>query len=435
MATIIDRSPYAVSARNREDLYREFPYNKEHAAVAYADALKSEGLRASIKRLANQYQVQARKRGYPTFCQTVESWAEAQQLKLRIEAEQSCSIIRDYGSALRHTLSVLVKRYIDEVCPQHKGAESEIYRLRRILREETFVQKKLAEITTEDLMDFVNDRLGQVAPATVDRDLDVLAQVMNYADNVWKIAPSESPFKGLPRPKYFNERDRRLKSKEEKLLLQAARADENPYIEPIIVIALQTAMRRGEILSLKRNNIDFEARAALLPETKNGRPRKVPLSQVAIDLLRSLPETDDGRIFPVTANALKLAWSRRVLPKAKIDDLHFHDLRHEATSRLAESWQYTLLDLQAITGHRDVRMLQRYSHLCTRKLAERMDKALPKPAQTYIWRGRKRVLGTPRTEKENENYSGATSQPEQQTIKPAGNIIIFPARRKSQSLG
>jgi integrase len=284
------------------------------------------------------------------------------------------------------------------------------------------------------LADFITERLNEVAPATVDRDLDVIAQVTNYADNVWKIAASESPFKGLPRPKYFNERDRRLKGKEESLLLEAARADENPYIEPAITIALQTAMRRGEILSLRLKNIDWDERAALLPETKNGRSRKVPLSQVALDILRALPKTDDGRIFPITANALKLAWSRRVLPRANIDDLHFHDLRHEATSRLAESGQYTLLDLQAITGHRDVRMLQRYSHLCTRKLGEKMDTALPKPAQTYIWRGRKRVAGTLKAEKENENLMEPTSQIEQQPTKMAGNIIVFPSR-KLQSLG
>jgi len=90
-----------------------------------------------------------------------------------------------------------------------------------------------------------------VAPATADRDIDMISQVLHYADDVWKIAASVSPLKGLKRPKYFNERDRRLSADEEERLLTAARADENPCIEPVIILALETAMRRDELLALK----------------------------------------------------------------------------------------------------------------------------------------------------------------------------------------
>lgn len=96
--------------------------------------------------------------------------------------------------------------------PSIKGGAIEVNRINRILRDEKFVDKKLAALTTEDLQDFITDRLTEVAPATVDRDLDILSQVSRYAADVWKIAAFESPFTGLRRPKYFNERDRRFAS-------------------------------------------------------------------------------------------------------------------------------------------------------------------------------------------------------------------------------
>jgi integrase len=391
MASISNRSPWAVSARNQPNLYREFRYDRRAQAEAYAAELSGQGCKASVKQLENAYQVMARDKGYKTFCATFATLAEARVTQLNIEAERSRKIFRDYGAAFRFTLADLMQRYEREVCPRHKGGADEACRLRAIIRNETFVHKKLGEVTTEDIDDFITDRLTEVKPSTVDRDLDVLSQVINHAAAVWKIAASESPMIGVKRPRYFNERERRLKSGEELRLLDAARADENPFIEPIIVVALGTAMRRGEILSLRREHVDLEALRAWLPTTKNGRSRSVPLPPHVAAALASLPESEDGRFFPISANAFQIAFFRRVLPAAGIVDLHFQDLRHEATSRLAESGQYTLLELQLTTGHRDVRMLLRYTHLCATALAKKMGETLPPPAREYIWRGRKRV--------------------------------------------
>jgi len=347
-----------------------------------------------MKQLEHSFQVLARDKGYPRFCATFDTYAEAEKTRKKIEAERALSVFRDFAAATRVTAAELVERYIAQVCPGHKGGETEIYRLRRLLRTEAFLHKPLARVTTEDLQDFVTDRLTEVAPASVDRDLDVLRQALRYAADVWKIAPSEDPFVGLRRPRYFNERDRRLRGDEEERLLTAARFCGNSWYEPIIILALETAMRRSEILSLTWDNIDLQARTAFLPHTKNGRSRRVPLSAVAVQVLESVPR-EGTKVFPVTANAIKLAWSRTICPRAGIDDLHFHDLRHEATSRLAESGFFTLVELQAITGHRDTRMLLRYSHLCATKLAEKMDRARPGMVREYVHRGRRRRVVDP----------------------------------------
>lgn len=426
MATICNRSPWAVTVRGKTQLYREFPVFKKSSAEAYLASLVAQGLKPTLRQLDNAFQVLARDKGFPRFCVTFDTWEEAEKTRKKIESERALKVFRDYGAATRVTAAELLERYIREVCPSHKGGESEIYRLRRMLREEAFLFKALAQLCTEDLQDFITDRLTEVAPSTVDRDLDVLRQALNYASDVWKVAPSESPFTGLRRPKYFNERDRRLVGNELDRILLAARLGDNPWYEPIILLALETAMRRSEILGMRWEHVDFDGRSVLLPVTKNGRSRKVPLSSFAMAILNDLPRESD-RVFPVTANALKLAWSRRILPKAGVEDLHFHDLRHEATSRLAESGLYTLIELQAVTGHRDTRMLLRYSHLCTRKLAEKMDQASAGMVREYVHRGRKRRVVEPFP------VDMVVSSTRAAKSARSDNVLAFPAGRKTRS--
>lgn len=400
-STIQNRSPFVVTVRTDVTLNRRFSAGQKRKAQAYAEALAGRGIKARLEQLETSFQLRVRRKGVPEQHITFDTLESAEQARLQIDAQLSVSIVRDYAVATKTTLRDLLERYVDEVVPSHKGADVERTRIRRLLREEAFVDKKLAALSTEDLQDFITDRLTEVAPSTVDRELDLISQTLNYADDVWKIAAAESPFKGLRRPNYFNERDRRLAPGEEQRLLAAARADENPYIEPAIVLALETAMRRGEILGITSTNVNFEARYVFLPETKNGRSRKVPLSTRAMEVLRSLivlqadggdESQADGPLLQLTPNALKKGFFERVIPKSGVVDFHFHDLRHEAISRLAESGRFGLLELQAISGHRDIRMLQRYAHLCAGNLAKKMDEVRGGSLAEYVHRGRRRTV-------------------------------------------
>jgi integrase len=394
-SNVQNRSPWLVTVRSQPDLGRRFPFPRRAKAQAYCDALQHRGQNARLTQLETSFQLRVRRFGTKTQFITFDTWKQAEQARLQIDASLAVSIVRDYAIATQTSLRDLMQRYLKEVVPQHKGGDVESNRLRRIMRDEAFVDKKLAALSTEDLQDFITDRLTEVAPSTVDRDLDVISQTLRYADDVWKIAAVESPFKGLRRPKYFNERDRRLSADEEKGLIAAARADENPFVEPAIVLALETAMRRGELLELTAADINFEKRYAHLRDTKNGRSRKVPLSTRAIQVLRSLialADSDDSPLLNLSANALKIGFFRRVIPLAGIVDFHFHDLRHEAISRLAESGRFQLIELQAISGHRDTRMLLRYAHLCCGNLADKMDALRPEDTEVYIHRGRRRAV-------------------------------------------
>ena len=140
-------------------------------------------------------------------------------------------------------------------------------------------------------------------------------------------------------------------------------------VPPVVLFAIEKGMRRGEILSLTWENVHLVKRYVLLPDAKNGDSRDGPLSPQALELLGSLPRNirSDQKVFPLHYEALKSAW-RRACSRAGIIDLRFHDLRHEATSRFFEKG-LNVMEVAAITGHKDLRMLQRYTHLRAEDLA------------------------------------------------------------------
>ena len=171
---------------------------------------------------------------------------------------------------------------------------------------------------------------------------------------------SINPVDLIKKPPSPKPRNRRLDDGEYERLEQASKLTRNQHIWPIVVFAVETGMRRGEILGLSWDNIDLNRRTAFLPLTKNGSSREVPLSSKAVSVLQQQPRTDTHP-FPVNANAFRLAWAR-LRSRAGIDDLRFHDLRHEAISRFFEMG-LTVPEVALISGHKDVKMLFRYTHL------------------------------------------------------------------------
>ena len=145
-----------------------------------------------------------------------------------------------------------------------------------------------------------------------------------------------------------------------------------PALEAVIRWALATAMRSGEIAGLLWDRVDIKQRSAHLPVTKNGTARTVPLSREAVAVLESLPRQIDGSVFGLSANAIWLAWQRTRV-SAGIEGLTFHDLRHEAISRMFENTDLDAMEIAKISGHRTLSMLSRYTHLRAHRLAERLD--------------------------------------------------------------
>ena len=364
------------------DLYREFPFSALAKANAYLALLRQEGYRsARLGQHTNRIQVRVRHKGFPDQIITLGSLEAAEQLLLRIQSERASGLVVDYSSARRVTMAQLVERYLKEECPKHKGASIEGYTLRgmladsrgeleRALKERVsndsngrrtspirarreprqgleWFHKPFADVVPTDVEEFIEHRLEQVSPATVDREVDLLAAVINLAIRTWRVRVPQSPLDGVRRPKYFNERDRRLRGDEEARLLAAARDEDlerslapvveealaparlaaeqlknttarkrflaaarreirarfqdrvvvEPVFESLLVFLLASAARRGEALKLEWRDIDWDAPSALFRETKNGRPRRVPLRACVVEALEALARTQ-SRVFP-----------------------------------------------------------------------------------------------------------------------------------------
>jgi integrase len=333
------------------------------------------------KRPNDQWQVQVRKKGYPTSSKTFSQKSDAKEWASVIESEMVRGVFVSRAEAQKTNLADLIARYRREITPSHKGFESEDYRL-RALQKHPLASCIVANLRNSDFARFRDHRLMSVKPATVVRELTLLQQVIQHARREWDIALPDNPVALVRRPRFNNERCRRLSPEEEILLITAIQpvsrnvdgtlrsGVHTPWLYPVVMIALETAMRQSEIAGLRWSNVNLQSGTAYLPDTKNGRPRDVPLSRKAREILGALPRSSDGRVFPVTANAIKLAWQRCV-KSAGFVDLHFHDLRHEATSRLALRVP-NVIELASITGHRDVNMLRRYYHTSAAELATRI---------------------------------------------------------------
>ena len=321
------------------------------------------------KRGPYQWQAQVRKKGQPLQTKTFETRALAEQWARAIEVEIDKGVFVSRAEAESTTLKELLERYLAEVTPLKKSAASETNRARALIRL-PLARRYVAGILGVDIARYRDERLRKVTPSTVKRDLVLLGHVFEVARKEWGIHV-HNPVRDIKLPADGRPRDRRLQAGEETRLIAACRKARNPSLLLIVKLALETAMRQGELTSLRWEHIDLNRRTAHLPDTKNGESRTVPLSTTAVQVLRTLPRSLHGQVSPgVTTEAIKRAYIRAVR-RAGIEDLRFHDLRHEATTRLFEKG-LNIMEVASITGHKDLRMLRRYTHLKAEDLARKL---------------------------------------------------------------
>ena len=199
--------------------------------------------------------------------------------------------------------------------------------------------------------------------------MSLLHNVIEVARIEWGVALTTNVVAQVRRLPVRNARNRRLQPGELQRLRTALQSTRNKLVEPAVLFAIETALRRGELLGLTWASIDKDKRTAYIPHTKTGYARTVPLTSEALAILRTLP-FDGPKVFPLSPMALRLAWNR-LRERAGMEDLNFHDLRHEAISRFAELGLSTV-ELSVISGHCDLRMLFRYTHLQPADLAKKL---------------------------------------------------------------
>ena len=267
------------------------------------------------------------------------------------------------------TLGELLQRYVADVLPSKRGALTEGQRLQRLIRDPVS-GVKVSQLTSQAIAAFRDRRLLD-GRRTCHYDLILIRHCLKIAMNEWGLMLSSNPVDKVKMPPSSPARNRRLEDGEFERLEEASKLTKNPHIWPVIVFAIETGMRRSEILELRWEHVDLDRRIAYLLLTKNGSSREVPLSTKAGQVLAAQRQRNDTPSpFPVTSNGFRLAWER-LRSRAGLFDLRFHDLRHEAISRFFELG-LNIPEVAVISGHKDPRMLFRYTHLRAVDLVNRL---------------------------------------------------------------
>ena len=319
---------------------------------------------ATIRARVNRWQARVRHGGF-TVEKTFTYKKEAERWARDTESAIDRGEYEPIGKpAKAQTVGDLLTRYLEEVADSHRS-KTTVWNVQTLLRGLGAVP--VSGFDAQTLATWRDGRLGAVQGASVVRELRTLSAVLIHARKEWCVTVA-NPVADIKQPAQGAKRERRLAPGEESRLL----AELAPQYRPVVWFALETAMRRGEVLALRWEHVDLTKRVALLPMTKNGEARRVPLSTGAIAVLREAGQVRalDGRVFPIPAQSLAHAWSA-ACARAGVDDLHFHDLRHEAVSRLFERG-LSMMEVASISGHKTLSMLQRYTHLRAEDLAAKM---------------------------------------------------------------
>lgn len=383
---------------------------------------------AIAQRENGKWQAKIRRIGAPPISKTFGTKADAEKWARATERDLDTGSFLPTDEADKTTFSDALERYRREALPSQRGRVQAETRLRRL--DEAFGRYSLSAISGAMIAKYRDERLQVVSAQTVVHELGQLQRIFKRAVQDWGIQlPKGIPTFNVSKPRLPAGRERRLEGSEENALLEQASKLKQPWVKAIVTLAIETGARQSELLSLNWNLVDQQRRVARLRgidggPTKNGTPhRDVPLSSRAVAVLSDLPRHKDGKVFPLTQNALQLSWERlcraarkthlllrlndelaasgasasgiaaeirALIYKKKhpsqftrtkweeleqsdkfLYDLHFHDLRHEGTSRLAEKLQ--MHELMKVTGHKSSAMLARYYHPRAEDLAAKLD--------------------------------------------------------------
>ena len=310
---------------------------------------------ASIRKRKGKYQVQVRIRGKGTSAtfQTLDlarRWARSKE----IEFEKNIKVGMQYRPK---SLQEILDKYKHTVIPHKKSASSETFLINAFMKNK-WAALPLNMLSAAQIAEYRDKRLLSVKPSTISREFGIVKHALHVAKLEWDWEVPNDLFSGIRLPQIHQRAIRRINDHDLKTLLEEASKHSNIYLKPIILIALNTAMRRGEILSLKWSDIDLKRSLINIDNTKTGYARSIKINNDVRFVLENL-EMIDERVFPISINNLRLCY-QRLCKKLNIK-IRFHDFRHEAISRLFEK-NLSIPHIASISGHRTVSQLFRYAH-------------------------------------------------------------------------
>jgi integrase len=327
------------------------------------------------KRGDMQWQAIVKRKGVGLTSKTFTTRRDAEDWAKLAEADMLRGAYIKRADAERTMVAEIVDRFATEFALHHYRARAdnrEAWRFQAARIRAGLGTLSLAVLDARAIARYRDDRLKQVGEATVRKELYLLSKIIGFAENECGIMlPTGNPVERVRKPAESAGRDRRLSADEFVVLLDQCARSRSPWLRPAVLLAVETAARQGELLALRWVDVDLSRRVAMLHQTKNGEARALPLSSAALAVLAVLPRAIDGRVLPVRRMTLYSAFAA-ACDRAGIEDYTFHDLRHEALSRLAERGDLSVLELAAVSGHKTLQMLKRYTHLKAENLAKKL---------------------------------------------------------------
>ncbi len=345
------------------------------------------------KRGPYQWQAIVKRKGYPLQSKTFNYQKDAEAWARDVERDMDRGSYMTAREAERTTIHELIERYKQDVLPEKRGKHFGPA-LRQL--DDAFGKYALATVSSKMIAEFRDKRIkaGKSA-STVRKEINLLSRLIDLAGKEWGVPLSANPCSMVSRPAERNSRDRRLEPGEVARLIAEAELN----VGYLIVLALETSARLGELLSVDWSDVDLEDRVMAIrgmehasgQRTKNeDASRAVPLSTTATAALKDLiglqskasdenveesseAKQPEGKVFSwwKASDSFNKTWVR-VRERAGVENLRFHDLRHEATSRLFELGVFDSMEVASITGHKTLAMLKRYTHLKAKDLAKKL---------------------------------------------------------------
>ena len=323
---------------------------------------------ASIRKRGHRWEAQVRKAGVASVNKSFLNKSDADRWARQTEAAIERGETPSTHNASFTCVSCILRQYLSSVTPSKRGSSEEGYRINAMLGD-VFAQVPIARLSSQHVADYRDRRLRKVSPPSVRRELVIIRHAFEIARLEWGCSMQSNPASIIRMPKHAKPRERRLTKEEMAGLLRGADEMRCWWMRPVIEFALETAMRRGEMLKARWQDLSEDGDILRIPTSKNGDARRIPLSSKARSVLGGIDRSHE-LLFPLRANALNLAWERLKRSQG-IHDLRFHDLRHEAISRLFERG-LSLPEVALISGHKDPRMLLRYTHLRAEDVVEKL---------------------------------------------------------------
>ena len=325
---------------------------------------------ASIYKRNGKWRVEIRKKGskgiHKSFIVKDDAIRFARETEVKIEQ----GLYQDLILAKTTKLGEVLVQYRDRVSINKKGYEQERYKINKIIRSD-IADKVLSELTPRVLFEYIEQQKNLYKASTINKSITIINLALNFAERFLGISLNKNPLKFIKRLKESQFVGQVIEPHEEALLLKHAEFSKLYWLKTAIILGIDCGLRRGEILKLKAEDVNFKSYTAVLRDTKNGETREIGLSQRALQEMKRLPVSIDGKLFPCKRLDTFTFYYNQLQRWSGVNK-RFHDTRHTFASRKAtQGWSIT--EIAAQGGWKQLQVLKRYTHIKAEYLAKKMN--------------------------------------------------------------